>query len=183
MNNGFKDRYFWNNVLYPKDFPTCMLTGVMYEYVGSDKIAPFLKDATVVAAWLIHRYIPPVEPEPEWVEHDPDCKSKPELVADFLKPGRTETQLNQLGDDVLYLGIKDGLYYHMWLDHDVSDCVIGRFETEDPLPEVIERFDEYVRERCVSMLRSYQGNVEGTPEQLLPISIPVSAFVGEVKFF
>ena len=83
-------------------------------------------------------------------------------VANELNNGNfgPHADLNKLLDDVLILAKEHNngrIFWFFWFDHDVSDCMIGRFGTDDSQEEVISVFKNYVEDRAKELSRDYIG--------------------------
>lgn len=139
--------YFDNQVEYPNVLDGEILpVGTLYSYVSSTFVSGFLpymcaggSDATVKRAYLITRY-----------GDDPDRIQGPtneKAAAAFNAGEHFHVDLRKLfSDDVLILSQQEstGIWWFVWCDRDVSDCCIGRFESDDPSAAVIEMFDKWV---------------------------------------
>jgi len=187
----FEARYLPDSVMYPSRMPWEFDSGTMYEYVSSTMLNGFINYGSVMSAWLINRYRSLDRPMPEWADPEEveDNGPKRQLVDKWLADTRGHPNIGVLDDDVLILTKRkhsahdttEGKYAFFWFDCDVSDCCIGKFETNDPEADVIRRFRDYVTEKNKTVGQSY-GKADDKGEVEAATELPASRFRGWISF-
>lgn len=161
--NTIKD-YFDDEVEYPKDIAENPLPlGTLYSYVSSTFLNGFINYVSVIDAFVLHRYTELGKDMTEHLEGKtyqepagsnkwtkfPTAITKGEVIDLMSQPRRLSgTDLNIFDDDVILLArtkTDTNVFYFFWFDCDVSDCMIGRFRTEDSQEIVIDKFRNFVR--------------------------------------
>lgn len=171
MTKKFLD-YFPNQEEYPRAIAFRLLpVGSLWEYVSETFLNGLINYVTPIKAYVLGRYRPwfssqshqdetihlQVREPPNsfnWVKVA--AKDKDEAFKLLTEPGRVlHLNLKDFDDNIVILAHpKDAkgypeaekMYYFFWFDCDVSDCVIGRFVTDDPEEKVAELFAEYIQE-------------------------------------
>lgn len=154
--NQFVEKYFEHTVDYPKDKLLDILPwNTLWEYVASDFLNGFINYAQVISAVLVARYrkwdekleweVNIMEP-PNSFQWTKFSGTKEEVFNKLTEEGRVcHSKFSDFGDDVVVLSkIADKKYILFWYDCDVSDCTIGRFETEVPEEDVKKDFREWL---------------------------------------
>lgn len=182
--------YFEDSIEYPRNVASNPIPmNTLWTYISSTFLNGFINYVEVVDAQLLNRYhqmdeyFNSAEDGPFAQYHDgngwvtpPDNLSKRALFDLYTQSKNSfHPKLNCFGDDVLILGrckndgneeIK-GMYMFFWFDQDVSDCCIGRFQTDDEESAVIEKFHTYANKYL-----KYDA----------PSPIPISFFKGWLSF-
>jgi len=133
--------------------------GTVWNYISSTFLNGFINYAEPIAVFLIDRYTADDEDlsDREISYHDkddfPNWKkfegTKAQLRDDIIS-GEKEffhTNLSCFGDDIVILGdIGKGDFVFFYFDMDVSDCSIGKFETDDKKEDVIQSIINWLEE-------------------------------------
>lgn len=142
--------------------------GIRYDFVASSYLNGFINYGTFLKAFAIGRHCPwdeiigrpttvqvrenlaSTNVENKWVTKQ--CSTRNELFNTVTQPNAIihPTLMSHFRNDVLILQklIHEDhpvQYLFFWFDEDVSDCSIGRFETDDPEEVVIQKFENYVK--------------------------------------
>lgn len=142
--------YFSNHEDYPKQIAHEMLPyDTVYAYVSSTFLNGLINYVKPVKVFQIDRYTQDHEIIENVVYKERKIFTGPKAELRKLvleeKVQFHHTNLGVFQDDIVILAeietkLNDGLgrYMFFWFDYDVSDCCIGKFETEDSKEEVIE---------------------------------------------
>ncbi len=148
--------------------------GTMWQYVSGSFLNGFVNAfrGAPLKAYVLGRYTSADEAVYENTDDRPSYQEPPgsfkwQQVEDSLtkrqlfdlltEPQRlAHTKLGIFSDDVLALfqsKLENGqnCYWFFWFDQDVSDCGIGRFNTDNDPDIVIAAFDTYVAERSTAI--------------------------------
>lgn len=161
--------YFDNYDDHEYDFAFKPLpSGVLSEYVSSTYLDGFINYVTIIKAFLLTRYY-------EWdylnERRNPEKRTKRQQF-DWIKSGKGDCHTKiyrDFDDDVLILAKAynyDKTLFRwivFYYDRDVSDCMIGAFETEDSDEEVISLFSKYAQ----TIITNHQNEAEEIPSNLL----------------
>jgi hypothetical protein len=145
-------KYFPYEEIYPfTQGPKEILPlGTLYNYVSSTFLNGIVNYSEPLKAFLMERYT-------KWDKVLDNGLTKEQNFASCLK--NNDVNLGSLKDDVVILSrAKNGIYTYFWFDCDVSDCFVGRFETEDPQDAVISLFDKLVND--------YEQDEKGTAKEI-----------------
>lgn len=149
--------YFDENIEYPTEIAHNPIPyGTVWAYVSATFLNGFINYVNPIKWWLIDRYSSDNEDigeikvsyknkgKNEWL----NFKGTKGGLKDLVLSGKIEIPHIKLGcfhDDVFLLAEikselddKVGRYMFFGFDYDVSDCIIGKFETEDTKEEVIQ---------------------------------------------
>jgi hypothetical protein len=171
VNKDFID-YFEETIDYPH--PTAseniLPLGTLYSYISNTFLNGWINYVKIIAAQLISRYEP----------YKNNQLSIENIQQNLDKYYHFDFNKN-LSDDVLILAKNEDKYepnyephwWFFWYDRDCSDCMIGRFKTEDYDEIVISLFKEYANERSKNL--RYENS--GQPA----IEIPNSFFKGWIQ--
>lgn len=123
-------KYFIEEIHYPGNVAeNIMPWGERWNYISHTFLNGFINYCEIVKAVLIERYV----------------KFNQKKFNAVLQKENFHPRIGDFGDDVLILAkITDGKYIYFWFDHDVSDCCIGRFMTDDTEAQVLEEFGKHV---------------------------------------
>lgn len=185
--------FFDESFDYPKvvQLDEILKPGVIYNYVTSAFLNGFINiGGPIVAALLVHRYSAWDEKcSFEFSYQDPPRSLKWTRVGAnesltkrevFDLVTQTEgrlchTDLSIFRDDVMILTKTERTpneYLFFWFDCDVSDCCIGRFQTDLPLDQIVAAMVKTGRDTS----ERYQQHPED------PTPIPLHALTGWMKF-
>jgi hypothetical protein len=163
----YMDDYFDTSISYPNVTDIAMQPGVLLEYVSSTFLEGWINYVQIINAYVIFRYSNP-------------GKTRQRVERFNLIDGIIHTKLGQFGDDVLILAKgseRDGpLYWFFWFDRDSSDCMIGRFSTDEDESTVVASFCSYVVEVGRALSNEYIG------AQLDPIALNTDHIHGWLSF-
>lgn len=131
-------KYFTESVDYPfnsNEFPYNILPlGVLWNYVDSSFANGFINHGSKMLCLVIDRYMIDAD-EGSW---------KQKKIAAFIENPPFHVDLSIFKDDVFILAhVGKDSYLFVWLDQDVSDCCIGRFETKDSWETIIAAVKAY----------------------------------------
>lgn len=180
MKENFITKYFEDRYDYPNNVTEEILPiNTLWQYISSTFCNGFINYVTIKKAFLSCRYkswdqeIDSVSmyDNSKWTKFE---GTKNQIYNIAIEKGRIfHFDMSMFEDDVIILGkSKDNQKYwwYFWFDMDVSDCFIGRFETELPENEVIEDFTNYVK-------NNEAANDLGEVKEL-----PLHMFSGWIKF-
>lgn len=110
--------YFGDEVEFPENIAADVMPyGTLWSYVSATFLNGFINYVDILAGFVIDRY----------TKRD----GKAAQIEAAIKT-EVHTNLRVFKDDVIVLGrIGKGKYMLFYFDYDVSDCMIGRFETDD----------------------------------------------------
>lgn len=151
---GFLDKYFDDHEWYPKGVMDNLLPwGTLWCYISSTFLDGMINYVTIESAFVGNRYSPD--------------NSKSEILD--LERGKFHTKLDVFGDDIVILAsIAEGKYAYFYYDMDVSDCSIGRFETDTPKNKLLEEF----RKHCETEIENFVD---------MPFELPKDFFTGWIR--
>lgn len=159
---------------YTTDYPDILTVleplpvNARYDFVASSYLNGFINYGIFLKAFVLGRHYPWDEPfgtpttvkvieNPSEINVDAkwtvkQCLTRSELFDTVTQPNAMihPTLMRHFQNDVLILQklIHEDhplQYLFFWFDEDVSDCSIGRFETDDPEEVVIQEFENYVK--------------------------------------
>jgi len=188
MNDKTIWNYFYEWIDYPQEVAHNPIPyGTVWCYISSTFLNGFINYVTPIKCYLIDRYTP----NNEKVD---DNHTKGELKQKILY-GENEmfhTELNCFRDDIVILAEIDAEDYDsnnnklnkfmfFYFDEDVSDCCIGKFETNDSKEEVIQSIINWLeREKLNNIGRTVKENTESGIINYT--ELPLSFIKGWVKF-
>jgi len=176
--------YFTQEVEYPDDVASNPLPlNVWWSYISSTFLNGFINYVDPIKVFVLDRYTRWTDDVDEISIREPPgafqwskFKGTKEKVLELAsEEGRVfHASLKMFDDDVVVLsrpkksrnGHQPGGYVFFWFDCDVSDCCIGRFETEDSEEDVVAAFVEWVEWVSANTCAQYGG--EGSARELPP---------------
>ena len=139
--------YFEDSEDYPSEIVHNPLPyGTVWCYISSTFLNGIINYVTPISCYVIDRYTADDEVVREGF-------TKRELINSIVSGENHQVNLHCFQDDIIILAkIKtnekdDGKYIFFWFDCDVSDCCIGKFETEDSQKDVINSVKNWLDER------------------------------------
>ena len=187
MNDKTIWNYFDENIDYPKEVAHDPIPyGTVWCYISSTFLNGFINYVEPIKCYLIDRYTS----DNKKVD---DNHTKGELKEKILS-GENETfhtKLNCFRDDIIILAEietnnydsnnKLNKFMFFYFDEDVSDCCIGRFETNDSKEEVIQSIINWLeREKLNNNGRIINENTESGIINYT--ELPPSFLQGWIKF-
>ena len=163
--------YFADSVDYPNNIAEDPIPyGVCWNYISNTFLNGFINYVKPIAIYAIDRYTPDDE-EITVDEHDDKMNWKKTVatkkeIRDRIINGTIQnfhTDLHILKDDLIVLAklndstafaredlrcinLSANKYMFFWFDCDVSDCIIGRFFTDDSSEEVIASVEAFMED-------------------------------------
>ena len=179
----FMESYFPRAVDYPGAKVSNILPyGELWCYVANSFLNGFVNYVTPLSWWLVNRYtgwdailkdVSHTDPPGSlnWTKKD---FTKRELFNLWKQHPKmfVHTHLHIFGDDIVMLGHcpdNPTTYMYFWFDSEVSDCQIGRFQTDDHPTWVAAAFNEHAAKvgRAVSDDYGQHLDAEKMPLELL----------------
>lgn len=126
--------YFGDEVEFPENIAVDIMPyGTLWSYVSATFLNGFINYVDILAGFVIDRY----------TKRD----GKAAQIEAAIKT-EVHTNLRVFKDDVIVLGrIGKGKYMFFYFDYDVSDCMIGRFITDDNETTIVQSIVNWL-ERC-----------------------------------
>jgi hypothetical protein len=168
----FNEIYFSDSTEYPEigDLNDIMQEGILYCYISHTFLNGFINYVEPLQVYIIDRYHidsqEPVENENrEIVLHvtkergwETKIVTTKQDAFDILNSDYKvyHTKLGMFDDDVLFLGKTERYYWFFWFDCDVSDCCIGRFQTDESEEEIIKAFTEYCLDKTEDKIYEFK---------------------------
>ncbi len=143
MNEGM-NAYFDDGVDYPLTSTSGTLLdeilpfGTMWSYVSSTFANGLLNCGKLRHAVLLNRYNG-MDNEEEGFSYGGEKYHTKRATINAWKSDTNpfHLDLSRFGDDVLIVNhLGDNAYLYIWLDCDVSDCIVGRFRTDDSADKI-----------------------------------------------
>lgn len=184
--------YFDDRIEYPDDIAENILPyGTVWEYISSTFLNGLINYTEPIAWYVIDRYnskdniinnnVFNKNEDFNWYDWE---GTKEEYINTIIneKISTYHTDLNSFEDDVVILSkISKNGYMFFYFDRDVSDCCIGRFETDDKENDVIKSVENWLD-------KEKNNNKEHSVEEYVDNGIinytklPLSFLRGWVKF-
>lgn len=187
--------YFTDDIEYPNEITlNIMPFGELWSYISSTFLNGFVNYSKPIACYVVDRYTSPNEKigdrnftvcnKGEFGKWHKWEGTKIELI-EAIKANQKQmghTKLDCFGDDVILLGeISDGKYIFFWFDMDVSDCCIGRFETDDKKEDVILSVENWLKaQKDENADREFQENMDNGILEYY--QLPISFLEGWISF-
>lgn len=190
--------YFNDNIEYPREVAFNPIPyNTVWTYISVTFLNGFINYVNPIKCYLIDRYTPDneninsvkyqIEDSYEWLTFD---GTKGELKDKILKEEIKlyHTELSCFSDDIIILSEiehneKDGLnrFMFFWFDMDVSDCSIGRIETNDTKEEIIQSLINWLEQ---NKEENKDRNIEESFDNGLMnyTELPLSFLKGWLKF-
>lgn len=163
MSSEFLDRYFPGVREYGDPVEIMMEPGTLISYIATTFLNGWINYVKVVSAFLVTRY----------QGHDRNAAAAEAFntTTSFHTDAATGLQ-----DDVTILARPEHAneWWFFYSDRDVSDCQIGRFQTDDTPEQVLELFERHAR-TCS------RHNADLGAETAPPIKLLAGAFHGWIK--
>lgn len=164
QDTEFIERYFTTGIIeYPDPTYTLLELGLWHTYLSSTFLNGWINYTKPLAARLVTRY---------------QGHAANREAAEKMNAGEFgfHTDLGKLGDDVFLLCYSEidprkhvvpkdvvlRTYWLFWFDCDVSDCCIGRFQTETEEDQLVMEFEAWAEEMSQEYSRRYSGNEDCT---------------------
>lgn len=176
--------YFDDNVEYPKDVAHNTLPyGTIWCYISSTFLNGLVNYVKPISCFVIDRYTSPQTV----ISNEHGRKS--ELIKSIIEGKKVyHTNLHMFQDDFIILSKIEneendgkGRYMFFWFDCDVSDCCIGKFETEDDIETVKNSVKLWLDERKFEN-KDLNFEVDMDNGILDYSELPVSFLSGWLKF-
>lgn len=157
MQKDFQNKYFnsFSDYLSPYTEDEPFKNGHCYCYVSDTLLNGIINYIKPIKAFLMDRY-------------NEDLLSKNKALELFNSNSESHTNLSIFRDDVIMLAYEkeSKFYWYLWFDMDCSDCVIGRFKTEDSEKQVIKSFEEWVKDTQKTFCDDYHPERKGEAIEL-----------------
>lgn len=144
--------YFEDNIDYPNNIMENPIPyNICWSYVSSTFLNGFINYVEPIKVFVIDRYSSNKEEVTCEQFKGTKRELKDKIISGDIKPFHTD--LGCFNDDIMILAEfeheKDELnhFIYFWFDCDVSDCVIGKFKTEDTKEQVIQSLVNFLEQR------------------------------------
>lgn len=160
--------YFDDNIEYPKTIASDILPyGTLWEYVSFTLLNAFINHVDIIAGFVVDRY----------TKRD----GKAELIESSIKKEK-HANLRIFNDDVIVLGrIYSNKYMFFYFDYDVSDCMIGRFETDDDTEVIVQSIVNWLEE-CKVRNTGYTMTEHTESGRIDYMQLPYEFFIGWLSY-
>ncbi len=145
--------YFTDVISYPQFLldKEILPVGTLYQYVSSTFLNGIVNYCQPIQCYVLDRYTHRnsiIELKycdgKDWHTF---CGEKHVAIENF-RTGKFKNLNGTIScfyDDVIILGqLSDDLYIYFYFDYDISDCAVGRFETNDNREKIIESIEDYI---------------------------------------